>query len=162
MLEEFLSLNGLDTVARDVGRNPQIVSDISGLCRGIRDLYHDSIEAVVEERKRRDHLNPRDVRDHIDRHYRDPISLESVARMFLVSKEHLSRVFRREFNVTINDYITSLRMERARFLITEKKLEIKEAALLTGYGELAYFYRVFKKYYGKTPGQVREESAPGQ
>ena len=79
-----------------------------------------------------------------------------------MSKEHLSRLFRREFGVTVHDYITTLRMERARYLITEKRLEIKEAALLTGYSELAYFYRVFKKHFGITPGQVRERRTRGQ
>ncbi|MDF1567791.1 MAG: AraC family transcriptional regulator [Spirochaetaceae bacterium] len=125
------------------------------MCEGLRRLYRKAIEGVVSDRKQQDHLNPDDVREHIDRHFRDPISLESVARMFLVSKEHLSRVFRKSFGSTINEYITARRMERARQLISAEDLEIKDAAAMTGYSDLAYFYRVFKKFHGITPGQAR-------
>ena len=156
MLEEFLSLNngaGIDAVSDEA---PLPVDDVMGLCDGIRRIYQSAIRAIIDDRSRRDHLDPQDVKDHIDRHFRDPISLESVARMFLISKEHLSRVFRKTFNATVNEYITSLRMERARYLITEEEIEIKQVAYLTGYSELPYFYRVFKKYFGLTPGQIRQ------
>ncbi|MFW5710704.1 MAG: helix-turn-helix domain-containing protein [bacterium] len=46
-------------------------------------------------------------------------------------------------------------MEAARHLIVNEGAEIKQAAALTGYSDLAYFYRVFKKFFGIAPGQLR-------
>lgn len=96
-----------------------------------------------------------DVRRYIDYHFAEPISLESLARRFFVSKEYLSRAFKTFAGENMTDYITRKRMERAHALILQKQYEIRQISRIVGYEDNAYFYRVFKKYYGCTPGEVR-------
>ncbi|KIL40444.1 hypothetical protein SD70_13620 [Gordoniibacillus kamchatkensis] len=122
--------------------------------------YTNIIEAVEEMRKNRNRLKVSDVQSYIDRHFQDAISLETVAQRFFISKEHLSRVFKADTGENLSDYILRKRMEKARELIAEGRQEIKHIALMTGYPDLAYFYKVFKKYYGLTPGELRKGGGP--
>ena len=118
-------------------------------------VFDEAIEIIKEARRFKDYLDIEMVKEHIDHYFQEPISLESVAQMFLVSKEHLSRAFRKSEQATVNEYITRRRMESARHMIVNEHAEIKQAAALTGYSDLAYFYRVFKKFFGIAPGQLR-------
>ncbi|MNW21702.1 Xylose operon regulatory protein [compost metagenome] len=48
-------------------------------------------------------------------------------------------------------------MEKAKALIKDQQMSIKDAAEICGYKDLAYFYRVFKNHFGITPGELRSE-----
>jgi two-component system response regulator YesN len=156
MLEEFVVRHGAEpdpALFRPTGLeegDPAMIFDRIG------DVFERAINSVQESTRRRDHLDLDEVREHIDSYYQDPLSLQSVANLFLVSKEHLSRAFRKAFGETVNEYISRRRMETARELIVRDGMDIKQVAYLTGYQDLAYFYRVFKKQFGVPPGQVRE------
>jgi two-component system, response regulator YesN len=154
MLEEFMVRNGM-TVDPSIIR-PRALGELSGAepLEAIARVFDTVIGEMKQRRGGPDRLDLAEVKAHIDAYYRDPLSLHSVARLFLVSKEHLSRVFRRQYGTTVNDYITGRRMQAAHELLTAGDLEIKEIALLVGYNDLAYFYRVFKKQFGMPPGKV--------
>ncbi|MDG0790950.1 helix-turn-helix transcriptional regulator [Cohnella ginsengisoli] len=83
------------------------------------------------------------------------LTLESLSLRFFVSKEHLSRAFKAHVGTGVTDYITMRRMVYAESLLREGKVSIKQAAKLAGYEDLAYFYRVFKKRFGISPGELR-------
>ena len=155
MLEEFVVRHGAPpdpalfrSQAVD-GDDPDLIFDEIG------DVFEQAIAVVQAANRQRDHLDLSEVRAHIDNYYQDPLSLQSVARLFLVSKEHLSRAFHKAFGETVNEYISRRRMETARELIANDGMDIKQVAYLSGYQDLAYFYRVFKKQFGVPPGQVR-------
>lgn len=123
----------------------------------VGELYSRAVDALLALRQSRGKLEMEDVMGYIDAHFQDAISLESVAGQFLVSREHLSRAFKARTGENLSDYIVRKRMEKARWLIAEERLPIKHAAQLAGYEDIAYFYRVFKKHFGITPGDLRKE-----
>ncbi|MEK6264348.1 MAG: helix-turn-helix transcriptional regulator [Clostridium sp.] len=84
----------------------------------------------------------------------EPISLDTIAHHFFISKEHLSRIFKVYTGGNISEYIIRIRMEKAKTLILEDKVAVKHVARMTGYNDIAYFYRVFKKHFGITPGEL--------
>ena len=94
------------------------------------------------------------VQSYLIEHYREVISLEQVAGIFHVSKEYLSHLFKQEMGVGFSEYLTSLKMNKARELILIDKMPIKEAAFSVGYIDLAHFYKTFKKTFGKPPGDM--------
>lgn len=97
-------------------------------------------------------LNLKDVRLYISRNYaQSNLSLNHLANEFHVTKEYLSRSFKHEFDVNITEFIMQKRMEKAREMIVEEGVKIKEAAYRVGYEDLSYFYRVWKKIYNCTP-----------
>lgn len=162
LLEEFLSGNEvtLNHIWNEKNRDWICASgwvSFEEMTNDIKWLYEKSIDAVKESNRNRKSMDLKKVQTYIDRYFHEPISLDTIAQHFFISKEHLSRSFRTFTGENISDYILRRRMEKARELILEQGLEIKHAAQMTGYEDLAYFYRVFKKYFGFTPGELRRD-----
>ncbi|MBB6671547.1 response regulator transcription factor [Cohnella nanjingensis] len=110
---------------------------------------------LIQQRKNKNRLSIGDIRDYIDRAFAEPITLESIAARFFVSKEHLSRTFKQETGSTVMDYIIARRMAKAKELLTQGAASIKSAAEAVGYADPTYFHRIFKKVMGMTPAQAR-------
>jgi two-component system response regulator YesN len=116
------------------------------------------IDARVQENQRKQRLDIGAVKAYIDTHYTQRISLEALAESFHASKEYLSTLFRKETGETFTDYITRLRMEQARQLITNLHIPLKRVPELVGYIDIPHFHRTFKRYFGTTPGSMRPRS----
>ena len=155
LLEEFMVRSGT-AADPDLLRSRDLYHAASSApIQTVGRIYRQAIAEIENTRRSRDVLDLDEVRAHIDHYFGDPLSLQSVARLFLVSREHLSRVFKKRFGVTVNDYITERRMGRAQELLRDGDLEIKQIGRMVGYNDLAYFYRVFKKQFGYPPGKAR-------
>ncbi len=85
------------------------------------------------------------------------LSLQTLCKVFGVSKNILYQSFRTVFNCTIAEFITTSRINRAKNLLKEKELSIREVAEKTGITDQAYFCRLFKQKTGVTPLKWREE-----
>ncbi|SDO78191.1 two-component system, response regulator YesN [Paenibacillus sp. yr247] len=161
MLEEFISENevGFDHIWNKKNEEWSLQNwhSIPQATEGIGHIYMDAINTIKALRKNKNRLDLTEVQAYIERHYQDQISLDTIAHHFFVSKEHLSRSFKSFTGENISDTIIRRRMEKARELIVEHQLAIKNVAEITGYSDIAYFYRVFKKHYGLTPGELRNE-----
>ncbi|MBS5934000.1 MAG: response regulator [Clostridiales bacterium] len=106
--------------------------------------------------KNRNRLDLDQIKKYIDEHYTEGITLEETANAFYVSKEYLSKTFKGTVGKGFSEYVTALRMEKAKLLILEYGIPIKEVGAMVGYLDQAHFYKTFKKFYGKTPGEMRE------
>jgi len=162
LLEEFLSCNevGIEHIWNENNRDWAAASGWNTIGEVMGDivwLYGKSIDAVEVLVRKKNSLDLEKVQSYIDRYYHEPITLETIAQRFFISKEYLSRAFKVYKGENISDYVIRKRMEKARELILEQGLEIKNAAQMTGYSDIAYFYRVFKKFYGIPPGELRTE-----
>lgn len=99
-----------------------------------------------------------EILDYVNCHYGDSsMGLESVADEFGVSSNYLSRFFKQETGCSFIQYVTMIRMERARELLVNSNKQIKEIVAEIGYIDVANFVRKFKGYEGVTPGQYREK-----
>lgn len=95
-----------------------------------------------------------EAKTFLQQHYNEPISLEQIAHALGVSAFHLSHVFSEESDFTLFDYLTRLRMEKARELLTEGRLKISAAARAVGYENSNYFAKAFRRYFGILPSEV--------
>lgn len=91
------------------------------------------------------------ARQIIDQGYSRRISLNSIANDLSVSKEHLSRVFKKKFAVTVTEYIHQVRIENARRLMATGEYSLKQVCYETGYQSYNDFYRNFRKVTGVSP-----------
>jgi len=120
----------------------------------ISEAYLQALDRLVLQRKFKNKLNLEEVRQFIDRHFEEALSLERLARLFFVSKEYLSKAFKQRYNRNVTDYVLEVRMNKARMLLLDEQLSIKSVAEMTGYEDISYFHRVFKKYFGVAPGEM--------
>jgi hypothetical protein len=74
----------------------------------------------------------------------------------------ITRVFRKEGFMRFNDYLNLVRVNRAKFMLQNYSLTLKEIASNCGYNDTAYFCRVFKKTCKVTPTEYRTESSTGR
>jgi len=161
MLEEFLSRNEIgfkQLLGEEEEEAPLMVrcGSVPEMITEIDRVYGMAVETIQDLRTHRTRFDVKEVQAHIDHYFQDPISLNTMAQHFYVSREHLSRTFKALTGENITDYITRRRMEKARELILQRHLSIKNVAQMTGYSDLAYFYKVFKKFYGVPPGEMKE------
>lgn len=92
--------------------------------------------------------------EYIGEHcFRDEIKVSELAELCHVSEATLRRIFLAETGMPPKDYISSLRLERAKMLLRGGAVEVCEAAQLCGFDDPSYFSRFFKKHTGITPGE---------
>lgn len=96
------------------------------------------------------------AKTYIEANFHRDISLEEVSRTINISPYYFSRMFKEETGVTFIEYLTEERMKRARQLLEDRRLSIKEVCLESGYSDPNYFSRIFKKAEGVTPTEYRE------
>ncbi|BFT72653.1 AraC family transcriptional regulator [Paenibacillus sp. P36] len=97
------------------------------------------------------------VTAYIHENYHQDISQDQCARNFGVSRTHLSKLFKKFKQIAFSDYLTHVRIEKAKELLCETDIPVADISEKVGYLHTQNFIRVFKKMEGITPGQFREE-----
>lgn len=97
------------------------------------------------------------VRKYVDDNYTYELTLSSLAEMFHINETYLSGLFKQNAGMTFSEYVTMLRMNKARALLEEYELKLTDIATLVGYSSSSYFSTSFKKFYGKSPKEYRDE-----
>ena len=93
---------------------------------------------------------------YLQEHFQFPLTRESVAKHFRLSPNHVSRLFRREGLMKFTDYLTWVRIDRAKFLLRQHEgLTIDEVAQSCGLNDTGYFCRIFKRRVKLTPTAYR-------
>jgi AraC-like DNA-binding protein len=98
--------------------------------------------------------------DYMVNHYNNPMSLTDLAKMAGLSSSHYSRLFKKYVGYSPIDYLTHLRIDRAKELLALSDFRIKEISKSVGYDDELYFSRMFKKIVGITPSQYRNKHKP--
>lgn len=98
-----------------------------------------------------------DVTRYILEHFRDvELNVGKVAQQFYVSREHLSRTFKSYTGESISHYITDLRMQEFRYGLVAGK-SVLDACMESGFSDYSSFVKSFRKLYGITPAEYREQ-----
>jgi AraC-like DNA-binding protein len=101
----------------------------------------------------------RRARDHMDRHYEQPLDLDQVARVAHVSKYHFARRFDAVYGETPIRYLTRRRIERAQDLLRSANLTVTEICMAVGFTSLGSFSSRFTALVGESPTAYRDRWA---
>lgn len=128
-------------------------------------LAHDLLDhALLSQVGRRDGLRltgglapaqRKRLREFIDCHLDEPLSLGQLARLCALSEYHFARMFSLSFGVPPHRYLLARRVERARELLRTSQLPFGEIALACGFASASHFSNRFRQAVGATPGQYR-------
>src|SRR6266516_5747732 len=102
---------------------------------------------------------PRRARDHIDRHYQQPLDLDQLAAVAGVSKFHFVRCFEATYGETPIRYLTRRRIERAQDLLRAANLTVTEVCMLVGFSSLGSFSSRFSALVVESPTTYRDRWA---
>ncbi|MCG9781309.1 AraC family transcriptional regulator [Vibrio brasiliensis] len=92
---------------------------------------------------------------YIQENFHRQITRDSIASRFSISSNHLSRLFRQQGHMTLADYITWVRIDRAKFMLKKYNFKLNEVSVRCGFKDVNYFCRVFKNRTGRTPSDYR-------
>lgn len=98
-----------------------------------------------------------EIKGYIDVHYMDDISVESLADQFQISVSHFNRIFKQTFQTNCKEYVTTVRVEKAKEYLAGSVLTVSEVGSMVGYPDANYFTKVFRKKTGMTPKEYRNE-----
>ena len=98
------------------------------------------------------------VEQYIADNLKEDINLKDTAAKFNLSPYYFSRTFKKVFGYGFSDYLNLIRINKAKELLKDDSLSVKEIGYLVGYNDPNYFSKVFKKYEGVTPTEYREKS----
>lgn len=92
---------------------------------------------------------------YINHHYTEPLTRQDIARAIGYHESYISHIFSDVLHTTLTDYITTLRLDDARRLLTDTRLTVSQIALSLGFGSIRTFNRVFLRQTGATPTAYR-------
>ena len=93
---------------------------------------------------------------YIQQNYTGKILLREFGEQFHLSEKYISRYFKEHFHITLSRYVTYLRLEHAKQMLQETDISVTEVAMQSGYQNISYFIRSFKKTYGVSPLKYRK------
>lgn len=140
-LPTLLELKSLDEI------RAWFVDKMGNACQNIAMKKESQSVSVVEK-----------ARSYIDSHYhKKDISLDEVSRSVDISPYYFSKIFKEETGRNFVEYITEIRMNKARELLAGSNMSMKEICSEIGYSDPNYFSRIFKKHTGITPTEYKEK-----
>jgi len=96
-----------------------------------------------------------EIQAHIEAHLSERLGLEEIAAQFLMSRRHLSRLFRERAGMSVVEFMNRRRVARAQCLLTDPATTVLDAALAVGIESPSYLARLFRLYAGHLPSRRR-------
>ena len=119
----------------------------------MKESWHEKdVNAASEKRK-----DIRLIREYLDQNYNKDIRLDDLSRSYNISKYYLSHVFKEQYGTSVNNYVISLRITKAKHFLRFTDMTTTEIANQLGYEDVNYFIRMFKKIENITPGEYRRK-----
>ena len=111
-------------------------------------------ESITISRKR---LELAAVKEYLDEHYTEKLTLDDLAERFFINKFYLSKIFKETYGTTVNNYLISKRITRAKQLLRFTDMTVDEVGVAVGMGDANYFSRMFRKVEGISPREYRKQ-----
>ena len=114
------------------------------ICRAIRDQKEDQSNSAVKK-----------AMLYIQENYSKDISLDDVSGQVNISPYYFSKIFKEETGENFIEYLTRVRIDKAKELLVDENVSVKEAGIKSGYSDPNYFSRIFKKQMDMTPSEYK-------
>lgn len=118
------------------------------------DSYFENLDKTRNSTSRKEIFR---VLEYIETNLDRNITCESMAEMVSINSSYFSRLFKSEVGINFSDYLIGKRIEKATRLLEKTDLTIEIITKAVGLEQPSYFYKLYKKVTGKTPGEVRDK-----
>ncbi len=125
---------------------------------GHRSYVISALHQIREEREKQTLTVLDRAQGYIQERFTEDLSLEEVADFVHLNAHYFSKIFKQQTGSTFIDYVTKLRIDKAKSLMSSEHLSLKEVCYKVGYNDPNYFSRVFKKVTGITASEFRGQN----
>ena len=119
-------------------------------------LFRATISSLFEEKGEQSTRPIRMAQLYIDEHYKEQIKLQDVAEYVGFTQSYLSSMFKRQVGKSLVEYLTHIRIQKAKQLLIGGEWNIADVAEEVGFLDVKYFIKRFKKITGLTPSEYRK------
>lgn len=128
---------------------------VEELKKWIVNLYEDTVALVFEKKKFKTSQIVEKAKTYIEKNYaKESLSLEEIAESIFVNASYLSKIFKRELQCTIIEYLTDFRIKTAQKILQfNPEIQLAQLAEKVGYSDPYYFSKSFKKHVGISPSK---------
>ncbi len=117
-------------------------------------LFETALNFSDEGRNTRSKKLVESVREYILENYHDSsLSVERIAQGIYINSSYLRKIFKKELNMSVNDYIVNLRLQKSKELIGNGNIKLSDISEMIGYNDAGYFSKSFKKKFGFSPSE---------
>ncbi len=150
LLQELYLLAASDDYVRDMQIYGKLVELLTLL---MEESWHPGSARVSRGKKQ----NLQEIKEYLDAHYAEKITLDDLAEQFYINKFYLTRVFKEQFGQPVTSYLVQLRITQAKRMLRFTDHSIESIAQECGLNDANYFSRLFKKVEGIPPGEFRRQ-----
>lgn len=149
----FLNLNLRDLMGNQflMTKKAQEISDISEIKAALRKCIHHVIDAIKESQTSFSYKMAERIKQYIENNYGGNISLYTASENVNLSPSYISRIFKKCLGYNFVDYLTEVRIRKAKELLADMDIKIYQVADMVGYRSTKHFSQVFKANVGMTP-----------
>ena len=147
---------GGDTLRERFARRADLCASADDVWCCLRGMLSEAMQVLSEQKRQADTRPIRTAKQYIQEHYADPLTLEWVINIVGFSGSYFSSLFKKETGQNFLEYLSEVRMNRAKELLRETNLSVAEVCVRVGYSDLKYFTKSFKKATGLKPGEFRK------
>jgi two-component system, response regulator YesN len=137
----------------------QAVLKLTSLQEGknwIEEIYKKGISAASETKSSKSQTLYHTAKTFIQENYSDPdLSVESISARLFFDSSYLRKIFKREGGASVSEYMTYVRMQKAKDLIGTNSVKLLGIAQQVGFHDPNYFSKCFKKQFGITPTEYQ-------
>jgi AraC-like DNA-binding protein len=145
--------------AKRLGYELEVKSNIYHLLAILMRNHVNKILTKGEYRTRVKNLERfKDIFRYMDENYTEEITIEKLSKMVNLSGFHFCRIFKELTGKTLSEYVNGLRISKAEKLLLDPDLSVSEIAAQSGYNDINYFSRMFKKHRKMSPTRFRAVS----
>lgn len=131
-------------------RNSQALQNV------VKEFLEIILATVQQEKNKKEDKLVLLVADYLKEHFQENLSLNGVAEEFHMSSYHLSKMFHKTMKKNFIEYLTELRVQKAKRLLMNGTLTVTDIAFMVGYQDSGYFSKVFRKATGLSPREFSE------
>ncbi len=135
----FKRIEGSNSLVELLAAFDGVINDFQNLMTNTKyHLYNPIIKRII---------------DYLASHYMENISLASLANLFHINKSYLCQLFKQQLGKNFNDYLTEIRIEKAKELLLNSENNVNTVGDLVGFSNPSYFTKVFKNLVRATPSE---------
>lgn len=121
---------------------------IAAFCKRRDSIYHSRRKSLTEQTK-----------DYVEAHLGERLQNDQIAQALFLNVDHLNRIFKKETGMTLSEYISVKRIDRAKLLLLTTRMPVSEVAMSVGFQSFSYFSKIFKKRVGVEPSKFRASNS---
>ena len=136
--------------------------DVAMACKNYEELRKwfldkmvNACRAIRDQKEERSNSAAKKAMLYIQENYSKDISLDDVSGLVNISPYYFSKIFKEETGENFIEYLTKIRIEKAKEFLVKPDISIKEAGIRSGYTDPNYFSRIFKKQTDMTPSEYK-------